>query len=78
MSGGLSTVSHNALQRRRPASSAAQDHRPLSSCFAPDTPSTDMRRPSASSTTVLVQISLEVIGIVITVNVTSEECTTSI
>ncbi|KAF9405073.1 hypothetical protein HW555_014030 [Spodoptera exigua] len=59
ISGGLSTVSLNALQRLLPASSAAQDHFPLSNLSASVTPSTDIRRPSASSDTVRVQMSLK-------------------
>lgn len=59
ISGGLSTVSLNALQRRLPASSAAHDHFPPSTLFASETPSTDIRRPRASSETVLVQMSLQ-------------------
>ena len=59
ISGGVSTVSLSALHRLLPASSAAQDHLPLSGLFASGMPNTDMRRPSASSDTVRVQMSLK-------------------
>lgn len=59
ISGGFRTASLNALHLRLPASSAAQDHLPLSGDFASETPSTDIRLPRASSDTIRVQMSLE-------------------
>lgn len=62
ISGGVRTDSLRALHLRLPASSAAQDHLPPSGFLASDMPSTDIRRPRASSATVRVQMSLETRG----------------
>lgn len=59
ISGGRSMDSLRALHRLLPASSAEQDHRPLSGFLASEIPNTDIRLPNASSATVRVQISLK-------------------